>query len=696
MSYMKSCILFFVCMIFNCYGDAFDDILSKAIAVKALMQDHSGNRFADNINKGKNQEEQDNNLFNVFLEKQKTKPNSLHQVPMLKKNDVFPKKRIKTIDISPDGQRVAYLIEEGKNRYIKVIPLQDQTLMSQTIKEDYPIKNFSFINRSLLYTYLDEENNLKVNVQKFPLGKEQLRLPENLKSVRIFKNEKSCLAECYDGEIYFLYKININDFSCKEIRELSEPIQSLFDKDLNPFLIIKNEDDVVNVYVDSKKKGTNFDDIDEVDVGVETRIQVDQIENINFSRYFSVDKEKNCYKISIQKPQNLLTIEQVNPHKGTKKEFYKLKGVSSLAQCKINVEPDGKPSFITVNSRRYQHYACDPKVKDHISTIDRYFNSWYRISTTYDGKIWLVCVVNDRSLDRFCLYDTRTHNLKMLSNLNDSLSNHINKSKDNIVNSYLRATECHFLPLSDGEYLQLFLTRGVNRTGKSPLILMMNSNGQYKWEYMPIVQVLANRGCNVICLNYRNDDLQISDSAENLENVVTKATSDIAQVVNWSVKNKIAQLGNIVLLAKKHSIIPAMQIFLKNQKNFAGCIAISPSDNDIALINSFNLEQMSKPTIFIGHFNNSEEISALINNIPSGINSIISSGGLISQKLITGIVETFLSKRFNNSTVESIPQSDINSLYVMHDGLGMIESSENSNVYDSDENEEDYDKYRSL
>ena len=685
------CILFLACLLPNCFADYYDNLLSKAIAVQNLMRDDS-NDYSMKIIRGKiNQDGQKGYISGVSNKNQNKNKStnsskSVRRIPVLKRENIFPKKRIKSIDISPDGQKIAYLVEEEKSRYINLVPSQNQNLISQTIKENYPINNFSFIGQNLLYTYFDEENNLKVKVWISLTQKKLLDLPENLKSIRLFKNYKACLAECYDGERYSLYKINLKNFSCAEVKELSEPIRSLFDKDLNPFLIIKNENGIINAYIDSKQKGGNANKEDKVDMGLDDLVQVDQIEYPNLVRYFSVDNEKNCYKISIRKPKNLLVIERVNFLKGTKQEIYTLEGVSSFSQCKVNVEPDGKPSFITVNNRRYQHYSWDSNSKEHIKVMNRNFNSWYRINTTLDGNIWLICSVNDRALDKFYLYDTRTHNLKAISNLNNS----VNKNN-------LKGMTCHFLPLSGGEFIQMFLTDAVDKTSRSPLILMMNSSGQYKWEYMPMVQVLANRGYNVLCLNYRKDDLSV-DSIENFENSITKATSDIAKAVNWSVKNGIAQLGNIILLAKKHSVIPAMQMFLKNQRSFAGYIAINPSENDISLINNFSLEKISKPTMFVGRFNNSEAIPSLTDKMSSDTFSIISSNDLINQKLMTGIIEAFLAKKLHNPIVENIAKAEVNSLDIKHDGLDILESTDNSHIYDTDEKKEEdlAEQYRSL
>ena len=157
--------------------------------------------------------------------------------------------------------------------------------------------------------------------------------------------------------------------------------------------------------------------------------------------------------------------------------------------------------------------------------------------------------------------------------------------------------------------------------------------------------------------------------------------------------------GNIVLLAKKHSIIPAIHVLLKNQKSFSGLVAISPSNSDMeSLVNSYELEQNAKPVLFLGRFNNSESMSSLMEKMSEQTTSVISSNTLINQKLMTGIVEAFLAKRFDNPNVEVVSQKDINSLDIMKDGLSILNPSDDSNVIteDDDKDEDLATKYSSL
>ena len=115
-------------------------------------------------------------------------------------------------------------------------------------------------------------------------------------------------------------------------------------------------------------------------------------------------------------------------------------------------------------------------------------------------------------------------------------------------------------------------------------------------------------------------------------------------------------------------------------------------------MNSYELEQNSKPILFLGRFKNSESIPSLMEKISEQTTSIISSNTLINQKLMTGVIEIFLAKRFDNPNVENISQKGVGSLDVMMDGLSLIKNADNSHVIaeDDDKDEDLAAKYSSL
>ncbi len=243
---------------------------------------------------------------------------------------------------------------------------------------------------------------------------------------------------------------------------------------------------------------------------------------------------------------------------------------------------------------------------------------------------------------------------------------------------------------------------------------------------MPTVQILANRGFNVLCLNCRKSEEDFTkalreminsnieqrdeshedesdDDEENdgekvkreelspdelvkskriVEESVDKAVADIKEAINWAVKNRLAKYGNIILFAENHSIIPAMRLFLKNQARFAGFIAIDPSEDDISRVSTFDYGNNLKPTMILGSFERSESINAFLDKVPDvdeSSFSVVSFKNLIDEKLATGVVETFLHKIFTNKKIEPISQKDINSLSFIKGEADVEESSDDSN-----------------
>lgn len=685
-------VIFLACFAFNLNCDVLDGIIRKAERIENLVNSRS--RYPQKaapyrVNSSGNY----NNNFNRIG----SSSSALRRgVPLLKRDIIFPKEIIKQISLSPDGQKIAYLYEENGNQCLKVISSSDRSTINQIIKERFPITNFAFVGKNIIYTYRGEDNNLSTNVWSHS---EKKSLNISGKSIKILaKNNSACLIEVHDGERYVLHKASMSPVSSTEIKELSESTLSLFDKKLSPKVIIKNEDGLLNVYVKPKKATnvSNNDFEDSVSIGEDDGNdlqQIDQIEDLQAVRYLSVDNSGSFYKAVIER--NCLQILRFTSNSEEGTLVYKLNGVGNFDQCKINVDPNGKPMSVTVNNRRYQHYSWDSSIKNHLNLMSKNFESWYLVNTTNDGTQWLICSVSDRSFDKFYLYDTRTRRLSAISKLNTGFKN-----------QYLRSTECHFITLPSSsvnkEHIQMFLTRGVNSNRHSPLMILTNSDEQYSWKYEPVVQLLANRGFNVLCVNYRKDILVETpgevDIDDFVENSVSKEVSDITRAVNWAIKNNIGLPGNITLLAYGLSSNPMMHVYLKNSKVFAGYISIASDDSKLKQMEHFEIDGISKPTLLLGGFENSEAINPLIERIPEDVCSVISFKG-IDQKLSAGLVEKFLTMNSNikfsllyksnnrkSKNIESLTQREINQLQPIRDGLSLLNKSGSSNLNSDQEN----------
>ena len=774
-SYMQNTLvaIFLIFFCFGCYCDR--DQLADA-TLQGLVNQLKGGNFNTNEFVGsiandltrKNNSLQDKDFdIGEFLgsKQSKIRNNSLRfnqvvnqvrqPIKFLKREEVFPKEEVKKVEISPDGQRIVCLVRQGKNQYIKNITNANSSVV-QIVKEKYPINNFVLFGKNIVYTYYDGNNVLKVKAQYSLTTTRLLNLPSNLKSVRFFKNNSLCMAECYDGEEYTLYSIRYdkktNKFLCKREKRLLRPTQSLFNSKLNPVLTIKNENGLTNVYANLGKpvkrsddaiglssddfvereedELPNSEDLEESEDAedFDNLMMVGQIQNPDSEKYFSVDNNNNWYTATLKKAGNILVINRKKISQGAElnistSEIFSLKNVSSFSRVKINLDQNGVPSFVSISDKKYKHFSWDGGIKTHLNVINNKFNyaSWYRVNTSSDGKIWLICVMSDRLESQFFTYNTINRNFTFIPiNSNNNRAYTVNNYNINKLN--LRSMSSHYL--SKG-YVHVFFVRGVKSTINSPLIVMTNSSEQYDWKYMPTVQILANRGFNVLCLNYRkseedftkalqevinsdigqknesqedegddeeNDGEKVkreelsSDELEKSERIINasviKAVADIKEAINWALKNRMVKYGNIILFAENHSIIPAMRLFLKNQASFAGFIAIDPSEDDISLVSTFDYGENLKPTTILGNFENSESINAFLGKVPDTDEfnvSVISFKNLIDQKLATGVVETFLHKIFSDKKIESISQKDINSLSFIKGEVDVSEYSDDSN-----------------
>ncbi|MBO7537442.1 MAG: hypothetical protein J6T29_03830 [Alphaproteobacteria bacterium] len=744
-------------LIFFC----FDCCCDRAQLFDALENLKSGNfntnEFVDSIANsfvGEN-----NSLQNKDSRQSKVRNNSLkvkQPIKFMKREDVFPKEEIKKIEISPDGQRVVCLVRQGRNQYLKNISNANSSVVQVVKEEKYPINDFVLFGRNIVYTYYDEENILNVKAKYSTATARLLNLPSNLRSVRFFKNNSLCMAECYDGEEYTLYSIRYDTktkkFLCRGEKRLSRPTQSLFNNNLNPVLTIKNENGLTNVYANLPMKTSlskegkdngidmssndfveseedelpNSEDLDDSEDSADNLIQVGQIQNPDSEKYFSVDNDNNWYTATLKNKGKLLVIERKKLSKGDElkvetRGIYSLKNVSSLSQVRINTNQNGGPSFVSVSNKKYQHFSWKANINIHLKIINNKFNyaSWYRVNTSSDGKIWLIRVMSDKLKDQFFTYNTEKNKFTFIpTNSDNNRAYNVNDYSINKLN--LRPMTCHYLKGA----VKMFFARGG--TTNSPLIVMTNALKQYDWKYMPTVQILANRGFNVLCLNCRKseedftkalreminsnieqrDESHEDESDDDEENdgekvkreelspdelvkskrivkeSVDKAVADIKEAINWAVKNRLAKYGNIILFAENHSIIPAMRLFLKNQASFAGFIAIDPSEDDISRVSTFDYGNNLKPTMILGSFERSESINAFLDKVPDVDESnfsVVSFKNLIDEKLATGVVETFLHKIFTNKKIEPISQKDINSLSFIKGEVDVEESSDDSN-----------------
>lgn len=140
-----------------------------------------------------------------------------------------------------------------------------------------------------------------------------------------------------------------------------------------------------------------------------TDINAAQIDHINdFSKETYVSVAGNyCYKLVLQ--DNSLVLVGYNLADGSSIDAGSISGVTSLKNCRINLDANGHPSFITIGAgEQMQNFPLTNDVQAHLQAIERQFGGigWKRVSSTADNSVWILCACTQPNY-RYFIYDTR-------------------------------------------------------------------------------------------------------------------------------------------------------------------------------------------------------------------------------------------------------------------------------------------------
>lgn len=706
MRYLTALFIMFFAINSSVFGDIIDDILINTKKVKRQAE-----RVKSNVRDFlSGYDDWDSHKTNSKLNNRNVDQNGFkYSSNMAPIDKIFPKYRIKKIKLNPSGDKVVCLIEDKTTRVIRIFSTSNKNSWNQTVKESTPINNFELFGNNIIYEYKDKNGDVCVAAVNPKLDRRKIKINTGVRSVRFIGGNNAVIVECYYGDSkYVVYRVDSR--SCEQIAEPAQPVTSFFNSDLSSVeVVVKVDDDgKLNVYVPRKKKtkkknskdfwGSSEDDEEENSVSFDSDEVEEDTQNLSLvkcidspdqERPISVDSEGNIWWIRIDhgSSQSAFIVEKVSQDTQSITKVFSIHGVSALDQVHVSVNSKGYPIFATFNGNKYQHFVIDSmknsNVRGHINGINSHLSNWCLVNVSLNDRFWLICEPRDNAPKRFYIYDTQSRLLKHFDETT-SLSN-------NIDIKHVRQTSCQFIPVpGTKEKLQIFVTHGAFSGGNglsstdAPCVILLNSEEQYHRGYMPIAQLLANRGCNVVCLNYSKEIGHESlfgdlNSADRFKSYITTA-------VNWCTRNKLAKHGNVVLLAKNHSCVPSFDIFAKNEKIFNCFISLSPDENDINRITNHDLsDQISKPVIFVfsDHID-SDELKS-VQHIGSDCSILSLKNNGITQLLHAIIVPFILRKRFNDIVrVENLSQKEIEKyIDITKDDLNVFEDT-NNNIDDVD------------
>lgn len=533
-------------------SDVMGNLVVEALRVKNILEKSSkngGGHHSGKSNKHNRHSRHKENAFDKigeleesFFDDDKSSDNkglrkkshksdvSHHQIPV---EDFFPVDVIKSALISPDGSKVAYIARNNGLDSIHIIPTVGKSNFSNVITDNVHIKYMRFVGESIVYTCVDENNKMQIKSVDLKSKNRKIISPINdAKSIRVIATgASSVIVLSYNGTNYFTHKIDVTNGSAKQIKKDVFPLVALFDENLTPMLWYKNiSAQSADVFVNDGTKGGR---------------QIDQIDPKKEKYIFA--SEKCCYKLSSR--EKGVAIVSLKFDSGEQHET-EVTGVE-LSDCKVLFDAHGNLQIAEIDKSRKTNVALGGSAQRSIDHLNNKFNNcdWSVVDSTTDKSGWLICVTNPRESNKYYYYDIRNMS-----------TTHIATTHNSFPKKKLRSTECVKIQRRDGSFIRGYLTKGVEHSKDSPLVIMVR-HGRYNWEFTPLAQLLANRGYTVLCLNCRTGD---------------QNSSDIITATKWCSREKIVSEGKATIIAHSRSVLAAVESFCKHKNLFTGCALLSP------------------------------------------------------------------------------------------------------------------------
>jgi hypothetical protein len=545
---------------------------------------------------------------------------------------------------------VAYIAKSNSTGLdsIHLVPVFGTSSFANVISDNVHIKSMRFAgNRYVVYTCVDENNHVRLKSANLKSKERKDISPvENAHFIRVIAmGESGIITLSHDGNDYITNRVNVSNGSSIQIKKDRLPFAAIFDENLAPQLWYKNiTEQSVDVFInDGTKNGR----------------QIDQI-NPKEEKYIGKFGSK-CFKLRIRRNGNESEVDLLSLNLADNSQHTTvIKDIQEVSDCNVQFNASGDPLLINVNKGRITNSAIHASADRHINHLNRTLSEdWRIVDATTNGDKWLVCASDPQKSNEYWYYDTTNMRAKRVVVANEALSNE----------RKLRPVDYVKIPSRDGSYIRGYLIKNLNHSIQSPLVIITNSK-RFSWEFAPLAQFIANRGCAVLCLNCRPD----YDGAGNDEESRREA-SDIIEATEWCFKNKIALVGHVSILGREKGALFAIDAFLKHQKYFAGCVLLSPtfSDEDNPLFHGNTLNRLEKPLCVIGHINDAGQFadSSFAEKMGHLI-SYLAYHQKPGNDLMAGLVEKCISVLHKNVYAEKMSAKSMSSFNSLVDGLGIL------------------------
>jgi dipeptidyl aminopeptidase/acylaminoacyl peptidase len=453
-------------------------------------------------------------------------------------NDFFKSQERMTYRISPDGQNISYLMQDGKDQNLYLEGVQTGKSSQITNIEGKKINFYFWVNSNELIYYREIDPVLRRS-DIFIINK------DGSNERQLTNNEKSKIRVLEDQLIddrYLMVSSNKRDSTVFDVYRLNV-------RNGKMDMAARNPGNITNwiIDVDGKLRLATSSD------GVNETLLYRSAENETFRPIVTNNFKTTLRPIAFApERQNIIyAVSDVNRDKtalveldcNTGKEIRVLYGNDSVNVTDAQYSrKKRKMSFVVYESWKKQKYFLDDSTKMLYKDLDKLLpNTESRIVDRDKAEnIFIVRTFTDRNPGSFYLYFYETGKLRKLSDLNSAINEEEMSPMEPI--SYITR---------DSLTIHGYLTLPLNKKAERLPVVVLPHDGpgsRNNWGYNPEVQFLANRGYAVLQVNYRGSaGYGKAFAASGFKQWGCKIQNDITDGVNWLIAKKIADPKRIAI-----------------------------------------------------------------------------------------------------------------------------------------------------
>lgn len=439
----------------------------------------------------------------------------------------FSDRVLKYIVLSPKATHVAFSRINNEN-YEIVIKSTGNVHSKKIFTIEGEVLSLKFLDEShLVYVLREEDGSVHLSLVELTSRGSHSKISSifinnerNAKSIRILKAKQALesknvkiAVEVFDGITYSTYIIDLKSSDVKLIHKSPVKDAVLFDVDVNPVAFFDNFQDSGYFVYDKTfldrniESNGHYDQIQNLTLlseNIDLDSYCDRIQNRLLEKYVSAGKDF-IYKLKLSSNKiNLIRINKKDWKKETvaiaefdKNIKYSQKNLK-IDDYNVCMNRDGCPIFVNfLGEKGFSFYFNNtPKIiKKAISYLNsKCGNNWYRVESSKDGNIWLLCIRHFDRGNEYCLFDIRNKVLNRVKSSHPGLKNlRLN------TNTYVRQIE-----IKNEKIIPITLTLSKSEADTPFVLLIQMNDSNYRNGFMSFSQFLANRGYNVISINYNN------------------------------------------------------------------------------------------------------------------------------------------------------------------------------------------------